>query len=242
MTVNEVWQHYCLVITFVTLVITGFSLRYAEAWWTEMLFGFEGGFALRGLIHRIAGVAFIITSVWHALFLLTGRGRQFIIDMFPVKKDIIQVYEQIVYNLGITKTPPEYDRFGYVEKAEYWALVWGTLVMIVTGLILWFENTLVAYMPKTILDVTLVVHYYEAWLASLAILVWHLYSTMFSPKVYPMNPSWFKGKMPLHMYEHEHGNAPADPADIDPNGSDQARGGTSEDTNSAKQADRSQQN
>mgnify|MGYP003959623533 CR=1 FL=1 len=58
--------------------------------------------------------------------------------------------------------------------------------------------------PKGVLDVSLVVHYWEAWLATLAVLVWHLYSTVFNPHVYPMNPSWITGRMPEDMYEHEH--------------------------------------
>jgi len=76
--------------------------------------------------------------------------------------------------------------------------------MIVTGLMLWFDNWFIQLLPKGFLDVALVVHYYEAWLATLAIAVWHLYSTVFSPHVYPMNPSWLTGYMPESMYRHEH--------------------------------------
>ena len=83
----------------------------------------------------------------------------------------------------------DYGRFSYVEKAEYWALIWGSAVMVVTGLLLWFDNWFIQFLPKGVLDVALVIHYWEAWLATLAILVWHLYSTVFNPKVYPMNPS-----------------------------------------------------
>jgi cytochrome b subunit of formate dehydrogenase len=99
---------------------------------------------------------------------------------------------------------PLFDRFSYVEKAEYWALVWGTAVMIITGFTLWFDNIVVQWVPKGFLDVILVIHYYEAWLATLAILIWHMYSTVFNPQVYPMNPSWIDGKMPRYMYQHEH--------------------------------------
>ncbi len=93
------------------------------------------------------------------------------------------------------------QRFNYVEKAEYWALVWGTAVMIVTGIMLWFDNWFIQFLPKGVLDVALVIHFWEAWLASLAILVWHLYSVIFHPHVYPMNPSWITGNMPDEMYE-----------------------------------------
>ena len=61
-----------------------------------------------------------------------------------------------------------------------------------------------AKVPKGVLDVALVVHFWEAWLATLAVAVWHLYSTVFHPNVYPMNPSWLTGRMPEEMYRHEH--------------------------------------
>jgi cytochrome b subunit of formate dehydrogenase len=104
---------------------------------------------------------------------------------------------------------PSFGRFSYVEKAEYWALVWGTVVMILSGFFLWFDNVAVKWFPKGFLDVMLIIHYYEAWLATLSILIWHMYSTIFSPGVYPMNPSWYTGKMPEDMYRHEHAADPA---------------------------------
>ena len=79
--------------------------------------------------------------------------------------------------------------------------------MIITGILLWFDNYFVQFLPKGFLDVALVIHYYEAILASLAIAIWHLYSTIFSPQVYPMNPSWLTGKMPEDMFKHEHPEA-----------------------------------
>ena len=82
-------------------------------------------------------------------------------------------------------------------------MVWGTVVMIITGFLLWFDNWFIHYLPKGALDVSLGVHAYEAWLAFLAIAVWHMYSTVFNPRIYPMNPSWLTGCMPEEMYEEE---------------------------------------
>jgi cytochrome b subunit of formate dehydrogenase len=124
--------------------------------------------------------------------------------MYPLRRDFGDFWQRVLYNLGRRAETPSFPRFSYVEKAEYWALVWGTAVMILTGFLLWFDNWFVQYLPKGVLDVALVIHYWEAWLASLAILVWHLYSTVFSPHVYPMNPSWLTGTMPEEMYRHEH--------------------------------------
>ncbi len=204
MRTDEVWQHLLLSLTFVALVISGFALRYDESFIATFFFGWEGGFAVRGTIHRVAAVLFMASVVWHAVFLVTGRGRRFVRDMWPVADDFKGFVQKIGYNLGLRPNGPSFGRFSYVEKAEYWALVWGTAVMCVTGLMLWFDNWVIQYLPKGVLDVALVVHFWEAWLATLAILVWHMYSVVFNPHVYPMNPSWITGTMPEDMYRHEH--------------------------------------
>jgi cytochrome b subunit of formate dehydrogenase len=210
---GEVWQHALLTVSFIVLVITGFSLRFAEAGWVKMLFGWEGGFPLRGIIHRVAAVLFILTVIWHVIYLITAPGRKFFFDIFPSLKDFKQFWEMVKYNLGFSSKKPDFARFSYVEKAEYWALVWGSVIMIVSGFFLWFDNIAVKWFPKGFLDTMLVVHYYEAWLATLAILIWHMYSTIFNPAVYPMNPSWITGNMPEDMFKHEHAAADANEPD-----------------------------
>jgi cytochrome b subunit of formate dehydrogenase len=212
LTPNETAQHWLLMISFVVLALSGFSLRFSEAWWVKMTFGWGGGegFLFRGMVHRVAAVLFIICCVWHAGYLLTARGRQAVLDMWPRKRDLIDVKDNLLYFLGMRSKRPRFGRFSYVEKLEYWALVWGGILMSVTGLMLWFDNYLVenGLLPKGVLDVLLVIHYYEAWLASLAIFLWHGYSVVYGPTVYPMNPAWVSGKMPKEMYEHEHPEGP----------------------------------
>jgi cytochrome b subunit of formate dehydrogenase len=202
---NEIWQHTFVMVSFIVLVISGFALTYDESFLAGVFFGWAGGFELRGTVHRIAAVFFILTVVWHLLYLCASRlGREFFTDMVPLLKDFTQFWQRILYCIGRRAESPRFHRFSYVEKAEYWALVWGTAVMVVTGLLLWFDNWFINFLPKGFLDVALVIHFWEAWLASLAILVWHLYSTVFNPAVYPMNPSWLTGLMPEEMYRHEH--------------------------------------
>jgi formate dehydrogenase gamma subunit len=204
MRADEVLQHAVLALSFISLVISGFALRFDQGFVSRFFFGWEGGFEVRGTIHRIWAVVFMGTVVWHVVFLTTGRGRRFVRDIFPARSDFEFFVERILYNLGLRKQTPQFGRFSYVEKAEYWALVWGTAVMVLTGLMLWFDNWFIQFLPKGVLDVALVVHYWEAWLATLAIVVWHMYSTVFNPHVYPMNPSWVTGTMPEEMYRHEH--------------------------------------
>ncbi|MFB0565740.1 MAG: cytochrome b/b6 domain-containing protein [Candidatus Aminicenantaceae bacterium] len=204
MQVGELWQHTLLMLSFIVLVISGFALRFSESWIAKLFFGWERGFELRGTIHRVAAGVLIFVTIWHIFYLFTRRGKSFLKDVMPKITDFREFVQRILYNLGKSKDSPLFKRFSYIEKAEYWALIWGTAVMIITGLLLWFDNYVVKFLPKGFLDVALVIHYYEAILATLAVGIWHLYSTVFSPSVYPMNPSWLTGKMPKEMYEHEH--------------------------------------
>ncbi len=210
MRIGELWQHTLITISFIVLVISGFALRFSDSWLTQIFFGWGRGFESRGTIHRVAAVVMIFVTLWHIVYLFTRRGRTFFSDMTPKMSDFKEFVQRILFNLGRSKETPRFKRFSYIEKAEYWALIWGTAVMIFTGLFLWFDNFIVQILPKGFLDVALVIHYYEAILASLAIFVWHLYSTVFNPLVYPMNPSWLTGKMPRDMFEHEHPDAPVE--------------------------------
>ena len=82
----------------------------------------------------------------------------------------------------------------YIEKAEYWAVVWGAVIMVLTGVVLWANNWALSWLPKSVLDFLTAVHFYEAVLATLAIVVWHFYFVLFDPEVYPMDPAWLTGK------------------------------------------------
>jgi cytochrome b subunit of formate dehydrogenase len=204
MRIGELWQHTLLMVSFTVLVISGFALRFSDSWISRLFFGWEGGFEMRGIIHRVSAVVLILTSIWHTIYLFTRRGKVFFKDIRLNLSDFSDFIKLIKYNLGLSKERPSYKRFSFIEKVEYWALIWGNFVMIFTGLFLWFDNFVVKILPKGFLDVALVIHFYEAILASLAILIWHLYSTVFNPKIYPMNPSWLTGKMPQEMFDHEH--------------------------------------
>ena len=201
MTLHERLQHAALVISFVLLVITGFMLRYPEAWWVVAIRNVSASaFEWRGLVHRVAGVAILIAGVWHIAYLaFTKPGRSLLWDLLPRKRDFIDPFLVLKYNLGLSKTKPEFPRFCYIEKAEYWALVWGTILMGVTGMILWFENTSMGLFTKLGFDISRTVHFYEAILATLAIIVWHFYFVLFNPDIYPMNLAWLTG----HISERE---------------------------------------
>ncbi|HSL87752.1 MAG TPA: cytochrome b/b6 domain-containing protein [Ignavibacteriaceae bacterium] len=206
MTVNERIQHATMAISFIVLVITGFMLRYPDSWWVKHITDIStDAFVYRSLIHRIAAVAMVAVCFYHIYYILfTKRGRQLVVDLLPRWKDFTDAIGVAKFNLGISKTKPELDRFSYVEKAEYWALVWGTIVMTVTGLLMWIYTDIAGSFTKTEWDIARTIHYYEAWLAFLAIVVWHFYFVIFNPDIYPMSLAWLKGTISEEEMADEH--------------------------------------
>ena len=207
MTLNERFQHFFLLSSFITLVITGFALKFPEAlWlnWFRILLG-EGAFEFRGDLHRIAAGVMVAVSLYHIGYIIfTKRGRRFLSDMWFKKTDITDLTQTFKYYIGKTKERPKFRRFSYIEKMEYWAVAWGTVVMGVSGSLLWFENTFLPIISNSGMDIATAVHYYEAILASLAILVWHFYFVIYNPDVYPMNKAWFTGHLSKEEMELEH--------------------------------------
>lgn len=198
---NERIQHIILLTSFLLLVYTGFAHKYPNAFYSYP-FTSDVGAIVRKVIHRIAGIVFLLLMIYHAVWMFfTKKGRQKFFDLLPRLRDIKDFFALLLYNLGRRKERPKFARYNYIEKAEYWALIWGSAVMIVTGLVLMFENISLQFMPKWLIDVMLFVHFYEALLASLAILVWHFYWVIFDPDVYPMNWSWLTGKITAHQME-----------------------------------------
>jgi cytochrome b subunit of formate dehydrogenase len=202
MSVNQRWQHLILLSSFIILVITGFALKFPDTWFAHTL---GMGENLRGIIHRIAGVILICAGIYHVIYLAAAReGRRFLRDMMPGPKDAFDAWAAMRYYLGLGGQKPKFGRFNYAEKAEYWALVWGTALMGLTGIMLWAKVWVGDLFARWWVDVATAVHFYEAILATLAILVWHFYQVFFDPDVYPMNWAWWDGKMPVEHYKHEH--------------------------------------
>jgi formate dehydrogenase gamma subunit len=206
MTPNERIQHALLTLSFTLLAITGFMLRYPDAWWVLAIRSLsDNAFELRSQLHRISGVVMTVASLYHVGYVtLTARGRRLLRDLFPSPLDLRQLLQNLSYNLGISRNKPAFGRFSYIEKSEYWALVWGTFVMVATGAIMWFDNTFIGLLTKLGWDVARTIHFWEAWLATLAILVWHIYFVVFNPETYPMNMAWITGKLSEEEMAAEH--------------------------------------
>ncbi len=202
MTLNQRWQHLILLASFIVLVLTGFALKYPDSWFAQLLGLNEH---LRSIVHRVAGVALIAAGIYHVFYVAAAReGRRFLCDIAPGPRDATDAFHTMLYYLGLRGEKPKFGRFNYAEKAEYWALVWGTALMGLTGIMLWAKVWVGDVLARWWVDVATAVHFYEAILATLAILVWHFYQVIFDPDIYPMNTAWWDGKMSADHYREEH--------------------------------------
>jgi cytochrome b subunit of formate dehydrogenase len=122
--------------------------------------------------------------------------------MLPSWKDITDLRDVVLYNLLRRREEPQFGKFNYAEKLEYWAFLWGTVVMASSGFLLWFNNFALRHFPKWITDVATAVHWYEALLATFSILLWHFYMVIFDPLVYPMDTAWLDGKISAEHYRY----------------------------------------
>jgi cytochrome b subunit of formate dehydrogenase len=198
--------HAMLAISFIVLAWTGFQLKYPDQWWARPVLAWEAQWSVRGIVHRSAAVVFLVTALLHALSLAWNPGlRAHWKLLWPRYTDVLDGLRAFAYNLGFSNRKPGLPPYSFVEKAEYWAVVWGGVVMGVSGLLLWANNLALRWLPKEVLDCATALHFYEAVLACLAIVVWHLYGVIFDPEVYPVDTAWLTGRS---VRRHAAGEAP----------------------------------
>jgi formate dehydrogenase gamma subunit len=196
------WQHFMLASSFIVLAITGFALKFPDSWLARCLGSSE---PVRRWVHRIAGIILLAVGAYHIIYILATRdGRRLVRDLFPVKQDLADMWYAVHYLVGLQKKRPEIGRFGYAEKMEYWAVIWGTIIMGATGLMIWLKIDVTRFLPRWAVEVATTIHYYEAVLACLAIVVWHFYHVIFDPDVYPINPACVDGLISEELQKHEH--------------------------------------
>ncbi|MFH0864914.1 MAG: cytochrome b/b6 domain-containing protein [Bacteroidota bacterium] len=204
-TTNELVQHTVLYVSFIVLAITGFQLKYPDSWWSEGLQYIGLSETVRQNIHRGSAVVMIALSFYHVIYLvITARGRDVLKGLLPRLSDITMAINNVLFYLRLRKKHPEFDNYNYIEKAEYWALIWGTIIMGLTGIVLWFPTIVGNWAPVWFIKVSEIIHFYEAILASLAIVFWHWFFVMFHPKEYPLSLTFIDGKMTVKHYKEEH--------------------------------------
>ncbi len=198
-------QHVALLASFAVLALTGFALLFPNSMFSRVVVYLCGGMQGRALVHRVAAVGLIGSTLGHfAWVFTTSRGRETFRRLLPGLTDVREVWQTALLFLGLSTQRPCFYRYSFLEKFEYWALMWGTVVMSVTGVLLVVMDWSLAHMPKFILDVADIIHTWEAILAVVAIAVWHLYHVLWKPGVFPGNRSWLQGEMTVEQYVREH--------------------------------------
>jgi len=186
-------------------MLTGLPLFFPENLIVRRIFFFSTSFHLRGIVHRLGAILLIGLCIYHIGYcLFTRRGHEDLKEMLVRKKDIRDIAGLFLYNVGRRSEKPRFGKFNFKEKFEYWAVVWGSAVMIVTGLMQWYAEAAMIVFPKWALDVARIIHGYEAILAFLAVIIWHFYNVHLNPNVFPMSKVWITGRISLEELKENH--------------------------------------
>jgi len=205
LSLNQRAQHIFLIISFTLLIVTGMPVLFAGAPASGAVVRSMGGMTARAWLHRLGAVMLIGVCVYHFFYVLySKKGRDDFAELVPGLKDANDAFQMLKYYFGLSMEKPRFGRFNYIEKFEYLAMGWGSVVMIVTGFVLWFQDQAMVILPKWVLDIANIVHGYEAVLAFLAIVIWHFYHVHFNPEVFPMTRVWLTGRISEHELKENH--------------------------------------
>jgi formate dehydrogenase subunit gamma len=203
--VSQRLQHGVQIVTFTTLCFTGLLQKFSSNESLETLIALIGGVERLRLVHRTAAAVFVLEALYHALelgwLILVKRSRM---SMLPVLKDARDALQMFKYFLGRTTQKPQFDRFDFKQKVEYLSLIWGSAVMISTGILMWFPVQATFFLPGEVIPAARVAHGGEGLLACLVIFTWHMYSAHFTPEVFPFDTTIFTGRISESRMIHEH--------------------------------------
>ncbi len=201
-------EHHLNALIFVALCATGLAQKFHDSDWAATLIGALGGIDQTRLVHRYCGIAMTVILVQHLLvavyLVLVRRVRP---AMLINLKDFGDVVRNIRYYLGGSSQPARCDRFDYKQKFEYWGVIMGGVLMAVTGLMLWAPTTVLrwfSFLPGQVIPAAKVAHSNEAMMAFLIIVTWHIYNSIFSPEVFPLDTVVVHGRISAKRMMHEH--------------------------------------
>ncbi len=198
-------EHLIVMLLFTVLAVTGFPQKFYETRWAAAVVNAIGGLDRVRYLHRMAGILFSVATVFHivavtALALMRRTG----MTMVPTRRDFTDAIQQIGWYLGLAKEPARFDRFDYRQKFEYWGMLIGSFLMVVTGLILYLPLLFTRTFPGELVPVARVAHSNEGLMAFLVIIVWHIYNAHLSPDVFPFDTCIFTGRISRERMHHEH--------------------------------------
>jgi formate dehydrogenase subunit gamma len=198
-------EHFVTMVVFVLLCLTGLPQKFYTQGWAQTTVHLFFGFDNMRWVHRICGLVLALSTVVHfANFFLLLIPRKVRWSMVPTKQDFLDVFLQLRYYLGSTEKQPLYDRYDYKQKFEYWGLVMGNVIMVVTGLVLFFPVTVSKLLPGQIIPAAKMAHSNEGLMAFLIITIWHIFNAHLNPDVFPFDTGIFTGKISRERMMHEH--------------------------------------
>ena len=194
-------EHWVMMLSFTTLAITGLPQRFSSSPTSIAFVGILGGIEAVRTIHHFAAIVMMLGTAWHLLvFGYLSYVRRTRLTMLPTLQDVRDGWQALMYNIGRAKAPPQLGRYTFEEKMEYWAFVWGAIIMGATGFMMWNPITTARFLPGEVIPAAKAAHGGEALLAVLAIIVWHMYGV----HIKRFNRSMFTGKMTEAEMLHEH--------------------------------------
>ena len=199
------FEHVVVMTTFVLLALTGFPQKFFETRWARGIVSVLGGLDHVRFVHRVSGLVFSLLTLWHlGAAVILAAQRKMKLTLLPNRQDFIDAVQQLRYDLGAVESQPRFDRFDYRQKFEYWGLVLGGLVMISTGLVLYFPMVVTRFFPGELIPVSKVAHSNEGLMAFLVVITWHIYNAHLAPGIFPYDASIFTGKISKERLRHEH--------------------------------------
>ena len=205
--IHQRFQHLLLLSSFTTLALTGLPLKFSgwavSEWWIHLW----GGLDNTRTAHHFAAWVMIFACVYHIVYLAAGVlvfKKPVPVSMIPTPGDARQFLQELGYYAGIVRTKPQFDRFNWREKFDYWAVFWGMVIIGGSGLILMYPVLATKILPGWMIPVALIAHGDEAVLAVIWIVVVHFFFGHLAPAVFPLNKSIFTGTVPWERYQSEH--------------------------------------
>ena len=201
-------EHWIFVFSMAALALTGLVQKFATIPISQYVVSLLGGIETTRIIHHVAAIVMMIQTIIHiGIVGYKVYVLRIPMNMLPGLRDARAAGQWMLYNLGFSKLPPQEGRYTFAEKAEYWAVVWGTVIMAFTGFMMWNPIATTQVLPGEIIPAAKAAHGGEALLAVLAIIVWHLYHV----HVRNLNMSMFTGNLSEEEMLTEH---PLELADI----------------------------
>ncbi|MBI3670904.1 MAG: hypothetical protein HY237_14130 [Acidobacteria bacterium] len=197
--------HACMIVSFLSLALTGLTLKFSYTRWAAILSRLLGGFETAGYIHRAAAVLMFGVFITHLVDLYRlkrqeyGSWRALLFGpntMLPTRRDLTEFVATLKWFVGMGQRPA-YGRWTYWEKFDYFAVFWGIAVIGATGLTLWFPVFFTRFLPGASINVATIIHSDEALLATGFIFTVHFFNTHLRPEKFPMDVTVFTGHMSL---------------------------------------------